>query len=706
MRETLRNAATRVIAVLGVVTLTGGLVLAEVRHALFDGDAFAERLSASLSDPRVSAYVAETITTTVVREKADLVAVRPFLLSVAQGVVSSDAFAGLVRVAARQAHAGLFSRGGRNLLLSVPDVDVILRGALANASPTLAARVPPLLPTVIARLGGSSASRFILDLWQLGGHLAWAARIGAFVGFLLLVLAVATAPRRAEALRHASLDLALAGLLILMLQPLGRRLVSLVPDAPIARAAAADLYDAFTHGLDGIAYGLVGVGLVLAAAAQSLLGRSWLPDTARRAWAFLAHAPASPALQLARGAVLLAAGVLVVLRPWPAIATLGFGAGVALAFVGLQQLFRVILRGPREQPAAVGHGAGRGVKVRAVVTVAVAGALALALAWLGRPIHRAIVRAPAGCNGDQRLCARRLDQVAFPATHNAMSAAAQPGWMFAAQEDGLADQLADGVRAFLIDAYGGIPVSGRIKTDFGGAGGMPQEMEQAVGKEGAQAAERIRARLTGAPEGPRAVYLCHGFCEVGAELFVDWLRTLREFLAANPSEVVILVIEDYVPPPEIAAAFQASGVAALAFRGPPGPPWPTLAALGASGRRVVTFLESGTPGVDWLFPAFASIQETPYRFPAASQLSSRLSCAPNRGGTAGSLFQINHWVETAPAPRPSNAAIVNAHDFLLGRVRRCAEARAHLPNIVAVDFYRRGDLFGVVRALNGLDARP
>jgi hypothetical protein len=701
MRDKLRSAATRVVAVVGVVALVGGVLLGEVRHALFDREVFAERLAGSLHDPRVSAYVAETITTAVVREKPDLVAVRPFLRSIAQGAVASDAFAGLARVAARQAHAGLLSRGGRNLLLSVPDVDVILRGALANASPTLAARVPPLLPTVIARVGGSSASRFILDLWQLGRHMQWAARVGALAGLLLIALAIAGAPRRAQALRRASLDLALAGLFILMLQPVGRRLVSVVPDAPLAREAAAGLYDAFTRGLHRVALAFAGVGLVLAAAAQSLIGRAWLPDVARRAWAFLVRAPGSPGLQLARGAVLTVAGAFVVIRPSTAISAVTLLAGAGLAFVGLQQLFRVMLRAPREPANAEGGaaGAGQGATGRAIVTIAAAGTLALALAWFGRPHQPAIVRAAHGCNGDERLCARHLDQVAFAATHNAMAAADRPGWMFAAQETGLGTQLADGVRAFQIDAHAGVPVAGGVRTDMEGQPGLLREMERAVGKEGAAAAERIRARMSGAPAGPRAVYLCHGFCELGAEPFVDWLRTLHAFLIANPSEVVILVIEDYVPPADIAAAFEASRVAELAFRGPPGPPWPTLAELGASGQRVVTFLESGNSGVDWLFPAFAVIQETPFRFLSPSQFS----CGPNRGGTRGSLFQINHWIETAPAPRPSNAAIVNARDFLLGRAQRCAAERGHLPNILAVDFYRTGDLLGVARTLNGLD---
>jgi hypothetical protein len=39
----------------------------------------------------------------------------------------------------------------------------------------------------------------------------------------------------------------------------------------------------------------------------------------------------------------------------------------------------------------------------------------------------------------------------------------------------------------------------------------------------------------------------------------------------------------------------------------------------------------------------------------------------------------------------------------LGEKLACARARHHLPNIVAVDFYARGDLIDLVAELNGYD---
>ena len=63
---------------------------------------------------------------------------------------------------------------------------------------------------------------------------------------------------------------------------------------------------------------------------------------------------------------------------------------------------------------------------------------------------------------------------------------------------------------------------------------------------------------------------------------------------------------------------------------------------------------------------------------------------------------MNHWIETAPASLPSNAAIVNEYTILLRRARRCREERRMVPNLIAVDFYRTGDLFKVCRTMNGI----
>jgi hypothetical protein len=289
-----------------------------------------------------------------------------------------------------------------------------------------------------------------------------------------------------------------------------------------------------------------------------------------------------------------------------------------------------------------------------------------------------------------------VDDVVFAGAHNAMSQQKVQDWMFPHHQEGIPRQLHDRVRALLIDVYYGFPGGVRIKTDLSGVN--RKKIEEAVGPEGVAAAERIRDRLIGVDEGRRGLYLCHGFCELGAYELEPTLRDIHDFLIMNPHEVLLIIVEDYVEPKDLAAALERSRLAEMVYRGPANPRWPSLRALIAAGRRVIIFIESGRTGVPWLRPAFQDFQETPYTFHHPEEFS----CRPNRGGTEGSLFLLNHWIDTAPAPKPSNAAVVNGYDFLLDRARRCVQERRHLPNVIAVDFYRTGDLFRVVDELNGV----
>ena len=134
------------------------------------------------------------------------------------------------------------------------------------------------------------------------------------------------------------------------------------------------------------------------------------------------------------------------------------------------------------------------------------------------------------------------------------------------------------------------------------------------------------------------------------------------------------------------------------YQGPAAPPWPTLRQMVATEQRVLVMTENSSAGVPWIHPAFEVMQETPYSFHDPSEFS----CRPNRGGRSGSLLLLNHWIETAPAPLPSNAEKVNAYDVLLHRARNCQQQRGKLPNLVAVDFYRTGDLLAVIETLNGI----
>jgi hypothetical protein len=174
---------------------------------------------------------------------------------------------------------------------------------------------------------------------------------------------------------------------------------------------------------------------------------------------------------------------------------------------------------------------------------------------------------------------------------------------------------------------------------------------------------------------------------------------MKDFLQTHPDEVVIIVVQDEgVKPADVATAFEKSGLIDFVYKGPVTSPWPTLGDMVAKDERVVVYAENDTTGVAWYHLMLGNIQETPYGFHSPEEFS----CRPNRGGRTGSLFLINHWIETAPASKPSNAAIVNAYAVLLKRARQCRRERKMVPNLLAVDFYRTGDLFKVARALNGI----
>jgi hypothetical protein len=335
------------------------------------------------------------------------------------------------------------------------------------------------------------------------------------------------------------------------------------------------------------------------------------------------------------------------------------------------------------------------------VTILLLGGLA-ALAFFGvtgqqqLPIRFGSVT---GCNGYPELCDRRLDEVAFAATHNSMSAAAEPGWFFASHEEGVQRQLEFGIRGFLIDVYYGIPTERGIRTDLFHVRDR-EELVTTFGEEFVDARDRMVASWgVDDQQGERALYMCHGFCELGATRLDETLVIMRRFLEVNPREILILMIQDEVPADDIAAVFVETDLARYAYTYEPGSAWPSLGEMIERDQRLLIMAENDGSGPAWYHDGFELTQETPYSFRSAEEFN----CDPHRGRPDSPLFQLNHWIERV-TPLPSDAEQVNRHDVLLRRALKCQGQRNMIPNLVAVNFYQRGDLLGVVRTLNGVDA--
>jgi hypothetical protein len=176
----------------------------------------------------------------------------------------------------------------------------------------------------------------------------------------------------------------------------------------------------------------------------------------------------------------------------------------------------------------------------------------------------------------------------------------------------------------------------------------------------------------------------------------------------HPAEVVIVVNQDYVTPEDFVSAMDDAGLAGMAFTPPErGAPWPTLGELIERGRRLVVLAENRAGAAPWYQLVYERLtQETPFSFPDTAALTSpdqrARSCRANRGTPDAPLFLMNHWVNTDPVPLPSNAATVNAYEPLLARARECERRRDRRVNLLAVDFYGRGDVLRVVDTLNGI----
>jgi hypothetical protein len=690
----------------GVVLLAVGLVHLYADRVIFAARPFAARAALSLVDPRVATYVAERVADEAIAQQRDLVAYRPLLVGTARTVISSEAFRAGFQRAAEGAHALLFSTGAERVVLSVPDIGVLVRSALAH-DPKLAARVPAQLRAGVSVPVRGQVAGALLKLMRLGHRFRRNAALAIGAGGILLFLGITLPHRRQEALLSGGAALATAAIVLLFLPPLGRVALSLAVRNADVRPLLLGIWDAFAGGLGTWALVLLGVGVVLASAASSFAGRLEIEAFAGRVWRRLQQPAGSREGEALRALALTAVGLLAVFEPLATLRTLVMLAGALLAFEGLRELFMMVPPRVREAARAEApetEGAwARTLLHHGLVGVLVVAFIAAAIFFLRSPA--AVPAAPAltaACNGSAALCDRRLDEVVFPGAHNSMSAAELPGWLFPNQELASVSLLGHGIRALLFDVHYGAPLGEYVRTEIDDEAASRAKFEDAIGKEAVDAAMRIRARLQGPPTGPRAPYLCHGFCELGATPFVSMLQGVRDFLVASPSEVLVFVIEDYVTPADIAAAFQGSELERFVYKGPLGPPWPTLRELVDMDARILVLGENDTRGVPWYHPVFQVVQETPYKFRAPAEFS----CKPNRGGTSGSLFQINHWIETLPAPKPSNAAIVNAHEVLLKRARRCQKERGRLPNILAVDFARTGDLLGVADELNGLARAP
>jgi hypothetical protein len=724
-----RRVAAGLCAALSILALAAGAILLYLRVELLDEDGFADRAVEAVRDPQVRSTLADRIVSAAIEVEPDLLSARPLLESAARGAIDTPAFEGLVRAAAINAHRVLFDEEEPTVAVDIADAAELIVPAVRSVDPELAEDLPERLEAPLATLDRRD---FAADTIEFAEQVRFLAIVLPLLGVALLGAAVVLSDHRGLALRRAPLAVAAAAGLVLLALTLAepdatRRVEGLTVGQ--ANEAIDDAWDALLGPLRtaALATAIVAVGIALLVSPRA--GRVLAPlGAAARS---LSATPRGRTVRGLRGIGLLAAGALVVTAESDVVQAAGFVLGAVLVAWGSADLIgavagpvpdrraarRGLVTGGSRPSAAPSHGlvtagsrSGGGVTGGSLPGPRVAAALALLLA--GGAAAAVILSdggdGPAGasgaaerpdtCNGAPELCERRLNEVAFPGTHNSMSAAEEPGWLFANQRRSIESQLDDGIRLFLLDPHWGVPTAGnRVRTDLEAEGVSRNRVGKALGPEAMRTAERLAGRVgAGSLSGPRQVWLCHSLCELGATKMSAALDLYRDWLDEHPGEILILMLEPSVPAWAVELQFKRAGLLDRVARLRRDKPLPTLGTLLERGRQLVVLGERDTGDLPWYMEAFDFIQDTPLG-PRATR-----SCAPSRGDDDSPILMLNHWVDDFP-PRPSANARVNSKEEILARAERC-ERRRKLPvALIAVDHY---DLGGVVAAANELNDRP
>ncbi len=692
--------ALAILAALLTVLAIGGLYL---REELARPAPFADRALAALDDPAVQDVVARRIVLGLERQGAtNLVVARPVVEEAVRAIIGTPPFRRAARTTALESHQLLFERGRDTIVFSLADAGTIVLSAVRSMAPEVAQRIPAQADVVLAQTTERSFASGSLDR---ADRLRRSAVLAVVLAAVLTLAAVLLSRHRRRALGRYALGVGVWAVAAAVAVATVRGVViggvrpadTLTEDE--LRAAMGATWDAFFGDL----YELLGVaaaaGFILAGAAKGALpAPSDLADRARRFWL----RPKRTVAQTAEGAALVLVGAVAFLHPAPVAHGLVADGGAALVYVGFASLLDLVgppAARPRGQPA----GGRRQIATLVLIaagTLGVASAAAALLIGSRADVPVAAAAPPTGCNGRQALCAKRLNEVVFPGTHNAMGAADSPGWLLPNQRHDVPRQLADGIRLFLLDThYGRRRSGGSVSTDFEAEGTDYNKVAKQLSPEALAAYQRLGPTVgrTGGTPGPLQVFLCHTLCELGATEMPPVLDAMREQIRKDPGTVLMLIMENYVKESDLVASFRDAGLLDEVVTLDRDAPLPTLGELTAAGKHLVVFTERKPTGqYPFLNSAFSFIQDTPLGATRPDQLS----CDRYRGDADSPILMLNHWIDRFPPPPRANREILT-QTFVEDRMRRCARARGLPVSLIASDFYDEGPFVSTVDGFNG-----
>ena len=253
------------------------------------------------------------------------------------------------------------------------------------------------------------------------------------------------------------------------------------------------------------------------------------------------------------------------------------------------------------------------------------------------------------CNGFVELCDKRISETLFLGTHNSMSAQEEQ-WIAPNHIYPIPTQLKDGVRALNIDTYW-------------------WEDE---------------------------AYMCHGFCEIGAQPLSYASNAISQFLVQHPDNVIIVTFQSTLSAEETLLPFYDSELQSELYHHVTGAQWPKLKTLIENKTRLLLFSDHDGGRIEGYMSQWEHWLDNPY----SAQSIDDFKCIPDRGdASTATLYNINHFL-TNPIALPELAQEANDKSVLTEHIQRCISETSLMPTQPLVDFYSIGNSVDVVHAYN------